>query len=202
MRRTAKMLHILSVVWSVLDWFFSNLAQMITSSRTWCVTCNNLQHHHHTFVLIIPLYGDVMMGAIASQITSLTIVNSTVYSDADQRKHQSSASLAFVRRIRRGLVNSLHKWPVTRKIFPFDDVIMTLICTFSATLPCITDIFNQEFRIKNDRFINLKNAEMIKYVFISLALGRCSSLFKYICDFWALPNEWCLEYFLWNANKS
>ena len=41
-------------------------------------------------------YGDVLMGAIASQITSLTIVYSTVYSDADQRKHQSSASLAFV----------------------------------------------------------------------------------------------------------
>ena len=37
------------------------------------------------------------MGAIASQITSLTIVYSTVYSDADQGKHQSSASLAFVR---------------------------------------------------------------------------------------------------------
>ena len=41
-------------------------------------------------------YGDVIMGMIGSQITSLTIVNSTVYSDADQRKHQSSASLAFV----------------------------------------------------------------------------------------------------------
>ena len=42
-------------------------------------------------------YTDVLMGAIASQITSLTIVYSTVYSDADQRKHQSSAPLAFVR---------------------------------------------------------------------------------------------------------
>ena len=41
-------------------------------------------------------YDDVRMGAITSQITSLTIVYSTVYSDADQRKHQSSASLAFV----------------------------------------------------------------------------------------------------------
>ena len=40
-------------------------------------------------------HGDVIMGAIASQITSLTIVYSTVYSDADQRKHQSSASLVF-----------------------------------------------------------------------------------------------------------
>ena len=64
------------------------------------------------------------MGAVASQITSLTIVYSTVYSDADQRKYQSYASLAFVRGIHRGPVNSTHKWPVTRKMFPFDDVIM------------------------------------------------------------------------------
>ena len=56
---------------------------------------------------------------------SLTMVYSTIYSDADQRKHQSSASLAFVRGIQRGPVNSLHKWPVTRKMFPFHDVIMT-----------------------------------------------------------------------------
>ena len=41
-------------------------------------------------------YDDVIMGATASQITSLTIVYSTVYSDADQSKHQSPASLAFV----------------------------------------------------------------------------------------------------------
>ena len=62
------------------------------------------------------------MGVIASQITSLRIVYSTVYSDADQRKHQSSASLAFVRGIHRGPVISPHEWPVTRKMFPFDDV--------------------------------------------------------------------------------
>ena len=70
-------------------------------------------------------YYDVIMDAIASQITSLTIVYSTVYSDTDQRKHQSSASLAFVWGIHRGPVNSPHKWPVTRKMFPFDDIIMT-----------------------------------------------------------------------------
>ena len=64
------------------------------------------------------------MGAIASQITSLTIVYSTVYSDADERKHQIPASLAFVRGIHRGPVNSPHKGPVTRNMFPFDDVIM------------------------------------------------------------------------------
>ena len=66
------------------------------------------------------------MGAIVSQIFSLMIVYSTVYSDADQRKHQSSASLAFVRVIHRGPVNSPHKWSVMRKMFPFDDVIMSL----------------------------------------------------------------------------
>ena len=63
-------------------------------------------------------YNDVIMSAIASQITSLTIVCSTVYSDADQRKHHSSALLAFGRGIHRGPVNSPHKWPVTRKMFP------------------------------------------------------------------------------------
>ena len=65
-------------------------------------------------------YTDVIMGTIASQITSPTIVYSTVYSDADQRKHQSSASLAFVRGIHRRPVNSPHKWPITRKMFPFN----------------------------------------------------------------------------------
>ena len=70
-------------------------------------------------------YNDVIMGAITSQITSFTIVFSTVYLDLDQRKHQSSASLAFVRGIHRRPVNSPHKGPVTRKMFPFDDVIMS-----------------------------------------------------------------------------
>ena len=49
-------------------------------------------------------YNDVIMGAMASQITSLTIVYSSVYSGADQRKHQSSASLASVL--------GIHRWPV------------------------------------------------------------------------------------------
>ena len=73
---------------------------------------------------IVVHYDDVIMIEMASQITSLAIVYSIVYSDAEQRKHQSSASLAFVRGIHRGPVNSPHKRPVTRKMFPFDDVIM------------------------------------------------------------------------------
>ena len=64
-------------------------------------------------------YDNVLMGTIASQITSLMVVYWTVYSDTDQRKHQGSASLAFVGG------NSPHKGPVTRKMFPFDDVIMS-----------------------------------------------------------------------------
>ena len=66
------------------------------------------------------------MSLMVSQITSLTIVYSTVYSGADQRKHQSSASMAFVQEIHRWPVNSPHKGPVMRKMFTFDDVIMNL----------------------------------------------------------------------------
>ena len=67
---------------------------------------------------VLMLYSDVIMSRISSQITSLTIVYSNVYSGADQRKHQSSASLAFKRGIRRWPVNSPHKWAVK---FPFDE---------------------------------------------------------------------------------
>ena len=76
-------------------------------------------------------YGDVIMGAMASQITSHTIVNSNVYSGTDQRKHQSSAPLAFVRGFHRWPVNSPHKRPVTGKMFPFDDVIMCQFVSFN-----------------------------------------------------------------------
>ena len=93
----------------------------------------------HVFLMIRWLvhYNDVIMGAIASEITSLTIVYSIVYWAADQRKHQSSASLAFVQGIHRGPVNSPHKWPVMRKVFPFDDVIMVTDPTndFLSTIP-------------------------------------------------------------------
>ena len=61
------------------------------------------------------------MSAMEYQITSLTMVYSTVYSGADQRKHQSPASLAFVRGIHGWPVNSPHKGPVTRNMFLFDE---------------------------------------------------------------------------------
>ena len=70
-------------------------------------------------------YSDVIMGSTAPQVISLMIVFSAVYSGADQSIHQSSLLLVFVRGIHRWIpVNSLHIWPVTPKMFPFDDVIM------------------------------------------------------------------------------
>ena len=75
-----------------------------------------LSHERH--------YSDVIMSPIASEITNVSIVCLAVCSGANQRKHQSSAPLAFVRGIHRWPVNSPHKGPVTRKSFPFDDVIM------------------------------------------------------------------------------
>ena len=60
-------------------------------------------------------YSDVIMSAMASSITSVTSVYSTVYSDTDQRKHQRYASLALVRWIHRWPVSSPHKGPVTRE---------------------------------------------------------------------------------------
>ena len=85
-------------------------------------------------------YCDVTMGAVASQITSITIVYSTVYTGAVQRKHQSSASLAFVRVIHRWPVNSPHKWLVTQKMFPFDEVVMEINSFLYE------DVFLYEFR--------------------------------------------------------
>ena len=69
-------------------------------------------------------YNGVLMSTMASLITGLWVVYWTICSCTDQSKHQSSASLAFVRGIHRWPVNSPHNGPVTRKMFPFDDVIM------------------------------------------------------------------------------
>ena len=95
-----------------------------------------LKYVHHLTINCTDHYNDVIMSAIACQINSLTIVYSTFYLDADQRTHQSSASPAFLRGIHRGPVNSPCKWPVTRKMFPFDDVIMHFIL-WHGTGKCI-----------------------------------------------------------------
>ena len=86
------------------------------------------------------------MGVIASQITGISIVCPTVCSDGDKKKHQSSASLAFVR----GIYRCSHKGPVTRKRFPFADVSMCMvipaigILTFVIILPTYPGLFSNK----------------------------------------------------------
>ena len=67
---------------------------LIRNPRPFCIIYNNVAYEMEHYI-------DVIMTTMASQITSLTVVYSTVYSDADQRKHQSSTSLAFVWEIHR-----------------------------------------------------------------------------------------------------
>ena len=75
------------------------------------------------------------MSTMGTQITSLAIVYSSAYSGVDQRKYQSFVSLAIVRGgIHRWPVNSPHKRPVTRKMFPFDDVIMGFLSPIGCSL--------------------------------------------------------------------
>ena len=80
--------------------------------NTCCILCSAL----HIY--------DVIMGAMTSQINGVSIVWPAVCSGADHRNHQSSAWLAFVRGNHRWPVDSPHKGTVTRKMFPFDDVIL------------------------------------------------------------------------------
>ena len=119
------------------------------------------------------------MAAMMFQITIPTIVYSTVYSDADQRKHQNSAPLAFVQDIHRWLVNSPHKRPVTWKMFPFDDIIMdwenTFIILFqhlsgAIELECVlTHIFLDQDS-SNPETDNIKTIFVSDNIWISLEL--------------------------------
>ena len=108
-------INIWSTSWPEMSDSFDNESNwLLPETQHVPVSTSDISHH----------YNDVIMGVIEFQITSLTSVYSIVYSGVDQRKHQSSASLAFVWGIHLGPVNSLRKWPITRKMFPFDDVIM------------------------------------------------------------------------------
>ena len=99
------------ITWYMLSRFFCYF--VILKPRMW------LGHHHH--------YSDVIMSPMASQIMGVSIVYSTICSGADQSKHHSSASLAFVNGIHWWQVNFSHKGSVTRQMFSFDDVIMIVL---------------------------------------------------------------------------
>ena len=95
----------------------------ITQPQRWIITFFYIVIYHFS---LKKHHSYVIMSATASQITGVSIVCLTVGSGADQRKHQSSASLAFVWGIHWWPVNSPHKRPVTPKMFPFDAVIMKI----------------------------------------------------------------------------
>ena len=107
------------------------------------------------------------MGAVASQITSLLIVYLTVYLGEDQIKHQSSASLAFVWGIHRRPMNSPHKWPVTRKMFSLDDVIMPMILFIKLHLIVLhIDISASEIKMCNRHGQSAFNVQRVKSWYI------------------------------------
>ena len=157
--------------WNFAKWYYRVLCKIIKRSVNWEISHGWTRLHEicihdelrgrsytakaHCFPKITLQWRH--MGTRASQITNLTIVYSTVYSGADQRKHRSSASLAFVKGIHRWPVNSPHKGPVTRKMFPFDDVIL-YIC--EETKPT--------FRVGNLRLQCLFAPTLLKSKVISL----------------------------------
>ena len=110
----------------------------VTTQTTWCLPADasgwRVVMAMVMVMVMVNHYSDVIMGVMASQMTSLTIVDSTVYSGTDQRNHQRSASLAFVRGIHRSPVNSPHKWSATWKMLPFDDVIIWWRLELMATV--------------------------------------------------------------------
>ena len=128
--------------------------------------------------MISPLQNDIM-GVMASQINSLSIVYQVAYSGTDQRKYQSSASLAFVRGIHRWPVNSPHKGPVTRKRFPFvsksTSKIKTIICASmillilminTSKIPTKSNIYIYMYNLYNNRN-NLMHSDKVIYVSIA-----------------------------------
>ena len=103
--------------------------QYVKVNMNWPHMFSHLIYYIDSMITLITIHSNnVIMGAMTSQITSLTTVYSTACSGADQRKHQSSASLAFVDGIHQWPVNSPHKGPVKRKILPFDDIIIIILC--------------------------------------------------------------------------
>ena len=188
------------VVWSFGDSFVVGLSKLLnelpvtwdTKTRRPCdvivISENVATTLWRNSDSITSYYNDVIMRAMASQITSLT----TVY----------SASLAFVRGIRRWPVNSPHKGPVTRKMFPFDDIIMIhvfaryiLTCKFcrcqtflldsKSTKPkqtlldvCIPPVFTENW-FGTDPPISCWDTASL-YMMVNMALYRCCFILQ-IC---------------------
>ena len=82
--------YLFSTIWFAgTSYVMSIVIQHYTQIWWWKSETFLQKHNTSGNVKMVRHYSDVIMGAMASQITSLTIVCSTVYSGADQRKHQS-----------------------------------------------------------------------------------------------------------------
>ena len=100
--------------------------------HTWKIIIDNVQIDRHDLsctlrwyiYVSVTHYRDVIMSAVTSQTSGVSIVYSTVCSGVDQIKQKSSASLASVRGIHQWPVNSPHKGTVTQKMLPHDHVII------------------------------------------------------------------------------
>ena len=101
------------VLWRHMQWVNSRIAEVPARCGHHQI---NLKTEIYMFSQYCVHYSDVTMSTMASQITGVSIAYSIVYSGKNQRKHQSSASLAFVRGLHRWPVNSPHRGPVTRKM--------------------------------------------------------------------------------------
>ena len=155
-------------------------------------------------------YSHVIIGAMASQITGLTIVYSTVYSGLDQWKYQSSASLASVRGVHRWPLNSPHKWPVTRKMFPFDDVIiLSHTHTDSLNMACpnmrwtVNNTANVSSQLRtcvpeaivkgSDKWLHPTDTVGFNFLFLSLILASGTSP-QFTRNVFVWPNNHTLLY--------
>ena len=142
-------------IWIRFKCLCSVFLQNPTMTRRWCMSCFvltqvltrtngdplHLKVHLKEVIsqwwrsrLSFRYYNDVIISAVASQITSLRIVYSTVIQAQMKENMTAPRSLAFVQGIHRWPVNSPHKRPVTRKRFPFDAVIMRSEPTISGEI--------------------------------------------------------------------
>ena len=139
LRNTARLYLDQGNQWSLFYWavscgpikFERKLCAVMVYHDWHSVKCRDV--HGHSVQAHVH-YNYVIISTMASEVTSITIVYSIVYSGTEERKHQRSVSLAFVRWINRWPVNSPHKGPITRKMFPFDDVIMLTNILYCGTL--------------------------------------------------------------------
>ena len=131
------------------------------------------------------------MGAMASQNTSFTIVYSAVYSGEDQRNYRSSESLAFVRGIYRLPKNSPHKGPVTRKMFPFDDVNMRKLSIIVRRAGLLWSQQDFEWRWSVPLF---KCLTVLEFSFILFDLCLLITFFNFIMNYVPIVTFWIFTY--------